>query len=72
MVWKDRRELPGLALMMVAVLVLVGCVTAIAIGNAVWATGLAVVLVGAAAGGLSWMLIGRRRTGRAGKHRRAR
>lgn len=70
MVFKDQRQLPGLGLVVMAVLALVGFMTAAALRDAGWATGLGVITLVAAVAGLSWILVGRNRSVRAGKHRR--
>lgn len=70
MVFRDRRELPGLGLVVMAVLALAGFMTAAAVRDTGWATGLGVTALVAAIAGLSWILVGRNRTLHAGKHRR--
>src|SRR5574337_998361 len=39
MVWKDKRETPGLVVLVVSVATMVGFMTAAALGNAGWAAG---------------------------------
>lgn len=69
MAFKDRRELPGLALAVVGVLALVGCLTAAAMRDGGWAIGLGVIALLTLAGGIGWIFAGRRRTARAGSPR---
>lgn len=64
MAFKDRRELPGVALLVVGTLLLVGFLTAVALGDAGWAVGLAIATLVAVGGGIGWILAGRRRTAR--------
>ncbi len=69
MIFKDRRETPGLGLMIVAVLALVGCMTTVAMRNTDWAIGLGVVVLVVAVSGLSWIFVGRSRCTGGGRHR---
>lgn len=69
MVWKDKRETPGLVVLVVSVATMVGFMTAAALGNAGWATGLGVATLVTAVTGVGWILVGRRRGGRVRKHR---
>lgn len=69
MVWKDSRELPGLALTVVAVLALVGCLAGAAMGAIAWTIGLGVIAGVAGVAGIGWVLAGRRRTAQRGNHR---
>ena len=70
MVWKDPRQLAGLARTVVGVLALAGFATAIAVGDAGWAIGLGVVALVAAVSGVGWMLVERNRTAQGGNHQR--
>jgi len=73
MVFKDRRQLPGLAMLVMAVLALVAFMSAAAQNNASWALGFGALVLVLAVGGVTWMFVGRNRTARdnrAGNHRR--
>lgn len=72
MVFKDRRELPGLAMLLLAVLALVGSLSAAAQHQTGWSLGFGILVLVLAVGGLGWMLVGRKRSvrdSRAGQHR---
>lgn len=69
MVMKDRREVPGAALLVVAVVCLVGFMTAFAMGSTGWAVGLGVAVLVAGSAGVAWILLGRRRAARLGDDR---
>ena len=64
MVMKDKRQAPGLALAVVAVLALAGCLTAAALNEFGWAIGLGLVVLAASIGGVGWVLAGRSATAR--------
>ena len=70
MVFKDRRELPGLAMLVMATLALVAFASAAAQGSAGWALGFGIAVLVLAAGGITRMLVGRNRTAEAAHHRR--
>ncbi|MCV7383683.1 hypothetical protein [Mycolicibacter longobardus] len=70
LVFKDRRELPGLAMLMMAALALVGFMSAAALHDATWTLGFGIAVLALAAGGLTWIFVGRRRTTHADHHRR--
>lgn len=70
LVFKDRRELPGLALLLTATLALVGFISAAAQHDAGWTLGFGISVLVLAIGGLTWIFIGRNRTTHAGHHRR--
>lgn len=72
MVFKDRRQLPGLALVILAVLAVAAFMSATAAHSAGWAIGLAIVALVATAGGVGWVLAGRNRTNRLTDQRRKR
>lgn len=69
MAFKDRRQLPGVALLVLGVLALVGCLTAASMRDTGWAVGLGVLMVVAVAGGVGWVLAGRNRTAKVGSPR---
>ncbi|ODR11187.1 hypothetical protein BHQ15_03555 [Mycolicibacillus koreensis] len=64
LVMKDRRELPGAALVVWSVICIVGFMTALAMGSTGWMIGLGAVAVAAGAAGVLWILLGRRRAAR--------
>ena len=70
LVFKDRRELPGLAMLLMAALALVGFMSAAAQHDASWTLGFGITVLGLAIGGLAWLFVGRSRTTHAGHHRR--
>ena len=70
LVFKDRRELPGFALLLMAALALVGFMSAAAQHDAGWTLGFGISVLVLAIGGLTWIFIGRSRTTHAGHHRR--
>lgn len=69
LVFKDRREVPGLAMLIMAALALVGFMSAAAQHDGGWTLGFGIAVLVLAIGGLSWVFIGRRKTKRAGHHR---
>ena len=69
MVVRDRREVPGVILLVVAVATLVGFMTAAAMHSASWSIGLGAVSLATAALGVGWILLGRARSAREGAHR---
>lgn len=64
LVMKDGRQLPGLALVGVALAAFVGCLTAVASGSTGWAVGLGVVAGVLVVAGIVWLLVERRRVAR--------
>lgn len=68
MVFKDRREAPGLALLLMAVLALVGLVSAAVQHHAGWALGFGILALALTVGGVGWIFVGRNRAA-AGQHR---
>ncbi|WP_409426897.1 hypothetical protein [Mycobacterium sp. SMC-11] len=70
LVFKDRRELPGLAMLLMAALALVGFMSAAAQHDAGWTLGFGIAVLALAVGGLTWVFVGRSRTTHAGHHRR--
>lgn len=69
LVFKDRRELPGLAMLMMAALALMGFMSAAALHDAAWTLGFGITVLVLATGGLIWLFVGRHRTTHA-DHRR--
>ncbi|HZQ30796.1 MAG TPA: UsfY protein [Mycobacterium sp.] len=61
---KDNRGLPGYVLIAVAVVAVVICIVAAAVGAIGWAVGAGIVAVLAAAAGSVWVYAERRRVGR--------
>ncbi|WP_083079657.1 hypothetical protein [Mycolicibacter kumamotonensis] len=70
MVFKDRREAPGLAMLVMAALALVGFLCAAALHDAGWSLGFGILVLVLAAGGVTWVFVGRNRSFRGGNHRR--
>lgn len=70
MVFKDRREVPGLAMLVMAVLAFVGFVSAVVQHHTDWSVGFGIVVLALAAGGVAWIFVGRNRSASAGNHRR--
>lgn len=70
MALKDGRETPGYLLVVVAVLTLVGFLTALSFRDTGWAIGFGVVVLVTASAGTSWIFAGRHRSARVGNHRR--
>lgn len=70
LVFKDRRELPGWGILVVAALALVGFMSAAAQHDAAWTLGFGITVLVLAVGGVAWVFIGRSRTTHAGDHRR--
>ncbi|MEB3069995.1 hypothetical protein [[Mycobacterium] vasticus] len=70
MVFKDRRELPGLAMLVMAALALVAFASAAAQASAGWALAFGIAVLVLAVGGVTWMFAGRNRTAHAAHHRR--
>ncbi len=71
MVFKDRRELPGLALLLLAALALVGFMSSAAQRDSGWSLGFGITVVVLAIAGVGWLFVGRNRSkSRAGHHRR--
>jgi len=73
MVFKDRREAPGLAMLVMAVLALAGFVSAVAQHHAGWSVGFGIAVLALGIGGAAWIFVGRNRSAqasRAGNHRR--
>lgn len=70
LVFKDRRELPGLAMLLMAAVALVAFVSAAAQASAGWALGFGITVLLFAAGSVTSMFIGRNRTVHAAHHRR--
>lgn len=68
MVFKDRREAPGLAMLLMATLALVGFVSAVAMHHAGWSVAFGISVVALAIGGVSWIFVGRNRSARGGSH----
>jgi len=64
LVMKDRRELPGAALVVWSVICLVGFMTALAMRNTGWTIGLGALAAAAGTAGVLWILLGRRRAAR--------
>lgn len=69
MVVKDRRELPGVLLLIVAAVTLVGFMTSAAMQSVGWMVGLGTATLFAGACGVAWILVGRSRFGRQGNRR---
>ncbi|BBY32717.1 UsfY protein [Mycolicibacter minnesotensis] len=69
LVFKDRRELPGLAMLVMATLALVGFMSAAAQHDAGWTLGFGISVLALAVGGVVWLFVGRRRTIREGRRR---
>lgn len=68
--FKDRREFPGLLMLMMAALALVGFLSAVVQHNAAWTLGWGIAVLILAIGGVAWVFVGRRRTtDHAGAHR---
>ncbi|MEB3033192.1 hypothetical protein [[Mycobacterium] nativiensis] len=73
MVFKDRRELPGLAMLVMATLALVAFMSAAAQASVGWALGFGITVLVLAVSGVTWMFVGRNRAAHAshgGHHRR--
>ncbi len=70
LVLKDRRQVPGYALIVVAVVTLAAALTAAAESAGSWAIGLGAVAAVTAIAGVAWVFVGRRRVAEIGKHRR--
>jgi cobalamin synthase len=70
MVFKDRREAPGLAMLVMAVLALVGLVSAATQHHTGWAVGFGILVLVLAVAGVSWILVGRNRAARTTAHHR--
>ncbi|OMC16509.1 hypothetical protein A5735_00895 [Mycolicibacter heraklionensis] len=70
LVFKDRRELPGLGLLLMAALSLMGFMIAAAQQDSGWTLGFGIAVLVLAISGLTWVFIGRNRTTHAGHHRR--
>ena len=73
LVFKDRRELPGLAMLVMAALALVAFASAAAQASAGWALGFGIAVLVLAVGGVTSMFVGRNRTvhaAHAAHHRR--
>lgn len=68
--FKNRRELPGLALLLMAALALAGFMSAAVQHDAGWTLGFGISVLVLAIGGLTWVFIGRNRATHAGHHRR--
>lgn len=64
MVFKDRREAPGLAMLVMAVLALVGLVSAATQHHTGWAVGFGILLLVLFVAGVSWIFVGRNRAAR--------
>lgn len=69
MVMKDRRQVPGAALLVLAMVCLVGFMTSFAMGSTGWTVGLGVAALVAGGAGAAWILLGRRRAARLGDDR---
>lgn len=69
LVFKDRRELPGLAMLVLAALALVGFMSATALHDASWTLGFGIAVLALAIGGVAWLFVGRSRTVREGRRR---
>jgi hypothetical protein len=70
MVFKDRREAPGLAMLLMAALALVGFMSATAQHAAGWSLAFGILVLVLAIGGLAWIFVGRNRSASGGNHRR--
>ncbi|HLR99372.1 MAG TPA: hypothetical protein VK069_07225 [Mycolicibacillus parakoreensis] len=70
MVFKDRRELPGLALLLMAALALVGFMSAAAQRDSGWSLGFGITVLVLAIAGAAWLFVGRNRSAHTGNHRR--
>ncbi|BBX21610.1 hypothetical protein MTER_10210 [Mycolicibacter terrae] len=70
MIFKDRREAPGLAMLLMAVLAMVGFMSAAALHQAGWSLAFGILVLVLAVAGVAWIFIGRNRSFRAGNHRR--
>jgi hypothetical protein len=70
MVFKDRREAPGLAMLLMAALALVGFMSAAALHAGGWSLAFGILALVLAFGGLAWIFIGRNRSASTANHRR--
>lgn len=70
MVFKDRREAPGLAMLLMAALALVAFMSAMAQHAADWSLAFGILVLVLAVGGLVWIFVGRNRSAGNGNHRR--
>ncbi|GFG68555.1 MFS transporter [Mycolicibacter senuensis] len=73
MMFKDRREAPGLGMLLMAVLALVGFMSAAVQHHTGWSLGFGILALALAVGGVAWIWVGRNRALRStgtGNHRR--